>query len=298
MVLTNYLTGDGDDVHVNTSIFKGFVWVNMSCSYDSVFTTLWMVYSTCGDQIKKAFNDNLPFMGEMFTQMKNNTISAEEANNNIRDYYYKPTLKNSYARGMYQSVQEIINHLLSQCIIPLYEEGQLDVFDIKTVCHKNCLLDSCELVSDLESDKCINLSNSTNFTLRMTDMIEEHFKLQLVSYYCVNCRFQIDLSYELVGCPMIAFICFTGAFVGRNLDIDINIGIVGYTLLSALYLVGGSHFICRFNIDGMTYAYDGMVRKGVFQKVTINPPFPGTTYDADGTVLMSVQAVYYRRNEL
>ena len=281
----------------NTTSLKSFQWANMSCSYDAVFTTLWIVYSTGTEKLRAAFDDTLPFMGEMFTQMTNNTTSAAEANNKLRDYYYKSSRKKCFARGVYQSVPEVIGHLLSQCIIPIHDEGMLDLFDFKNLCHKKCPHDSCELISDLESDHCIFFNNDIDYTLSLSYMIQEHFRLEPVNYLCVECRLKMSLTYELVGCPQIACICFTGKDMESNFERVIHIGVVEYNLLSVVYLVGSNHFICRFCIDNIAYEYDGMVRFGAFREVTYDPPFPGTTYDADNDKVMEVQAVYYTRSQ-
>ena len=67
---------------------SGFIWNNMSCAYDALFTTLWIIYFTGPDIMKKTFNSTLPLMAKMYREMSDNTLTFKEANDRIRDTYF------------------------------------------------------------------------------------------------------------------------------------------------------------------------------------------------------------------
>ena len=97
---------------------KGFVWDNMSCAYDALFTSLYIIYSSGSDETRNLINSSLPIMGSNFDSMMNESLTLIVANDKIRDYYFNPN-NDMFKRGVYAGMGDIINHLMKQPLIQI-----------------------------------------------------------------------------------------------------------------------------------------------------------------------------------
>ena len=150
----------------------------MSCSYDALFTTLWIIYFLGRDEIRNSFNSTLPLMAKMYREMIGKTLTFKEANDRIRDTYFISTPIVDYSRGVYQGISDITSHLLVQCVLSV-EENEIDCFTFQYNCLKKCTNTLCtEISKETTSEcalRCLFFGVDVDTTKTVTEMIIQFF---------------------------------------------------------------------------------------------------------------------------
>ena len=266
----------------------------MSCSYDALFTTFWIIYTTGCPRIREQIKSNLQVLGDAFDGMINCTISRADANRQIRDNYYQNDSDNDFSRGIFQCIPDILDHLHNQCVMSLLLIDDIDCFQIKYMRYSRCPSISCLLKSDECLTRTLYFNGDVNTFDSVNVMIEQHFQPDNRSFKCTLCDVIMDVTNVIISVPFIVCICFTGDIVGCEFERNIIINQVPYELTSVIYKKG-CHFKCRLNVGGSVYAYDGMINSGKFESIGPTNPFPGTVFDSLGGVVMIAQSIFYKR---
>lgn len=282
------------DVPEDFDILQGFDWENMSCSYDAVFTTFWILYSTGYPRIREHIKSDLNVLGNAFDGMMNQTLSRADANKQIRDTYFQNNRDNDFTRGVFQSIPTVLDHLLSQCVMSLISSDDIDTFLTKYMRYCRCPSLSCGLKFDECVKRVLNFNGEVDTFESVSIMLEQHFEPNNRHFKCELCNELMVVTNVIVSMPLVVCICFTGALVGCEFERNIIIREVPYELVSVIY-AKGCHFKCRLNVNGSAYTYDGMIKGGKFQSIGQNDPFPGTVYHSEGEIIMNAQSIIYVR---
>lgn len=300
--LPHILLGNGDAIAIDSEkrlILKGFVWDNMSCSYDALFTTLWMIYFLGREEIRNTFNSTLPLMAKMYREMIGNTLTFKEANDRIRDTYFISTPIVDFRRGVFQGVSDITSHLLLQCVLSV-DENEKDCFTFQYNCIKKCTNTLCIDISKERTSecalRCLFFGVDVDTTKTVTQMIIQYFALENRNFRCHVCSHQMVYTKSLVSCPLILCICFNGTSVLSEFEKVVVIKNETYDFVSALYLLG-QHFRTRFNISNKAYEYDGILNGGVLKEINSKNAFCGTIFNVDKTVMMVAMSIYYVKRD-
>ena len=264
----------------------------MSCSYDAVFTTFWILYSTGSPRIREHIKSDLYVLGTAFDGIMNHTITRADANKQIRDTYFQNTFDHDFTRGLFQSIPTVLDHLLSHCVMSLLSDGDVDCFQTKYIRHCKCPSISCILKSDECLQRALNFNGKWIQSVNV--MFDQHFEPDKRHFKCDLCGVLMDVTNAVVSLPLIMCITFAGVIVGCEFERNIIIKEVPYELVSVIY-AKGCHFKCRLNVSGSAYTYDGMIKSGEFESIGDNDPFPGTVYHRDGKITMNAQAIIYVR---
>ena len=275
---------------------EGFDWENMSCSYDAVFTTFWILYSTGSQRIREHIKSDLDILGNAFDGIMNHTISRADANKLIRDTYFQNTVDHDFTRGLFQSIPTVLDHLLSHCVMSLVSSGDVDCFQTKFMRHSMCPSISCILKSDECLKRALNFNGEVDTFEGVNIMFEQHFEPNKRHFKCDLCGVLMEVTNDVVSVPLIMCITFAGVIVGCEFERNIIIRDVPYELVSVIY-AKGYHFKCRLNVGGSAYSYDGMIKGGKFQSIGEEDPFPGTVYHRDGEIIMNAQSIIYVRKD-
>lgn len=276
-------------------VFKGFKWEKNSCAYDALITSLWIIFSCGRDETRDRINSCLPLMGSKFSGMMDKSLTFLEANNQIRDYYFIPTIKNDFSRGVYQGMGDLTNHIMTQSLITI-DDDIFDSFMFEYKYHKKCLNSLCsqfskQLISVCHC-RCLNFNGESCAVIGVGNMILEHFSRENKNHRCLECEGPMDNINVIVYSPHIICVNFVGNIVESDIDKVIVCNLETYDLVSVIYLMP-QHFRTRLNINNKAYEYDGMINHGVFREIQHDNPFPGSIANNAGEVFMRVISVYY-----
>jgi hypothetical protein len=183
----------------------------MSCAYDALFSTLWIIYSIGREEVEVTFNVTLPLMAKMFRDMIDNKVSFKKANDIIRDTYFIKSRVRDYSRGVYQDISTITTHLQSQCVLSV-DENENDCFMLQYHCKKKCTNALCLNISkEFVCERVLRLfyfGGDIDTTQTVPQMINQYFGLENRNYRCQVCEHQMIYSNILVSIPLILCICF------------------------------------------------------------------------------------------
>jgi len=255
--------------------------VNWSCAYDSVFMSLYGIYTTAGFQLRQIFRSASPLaniLDESFRSLLESPLHTTTMFNNHRD-----NLRNELSSRYPDQFQRFGQHgtAASAILDVLFPSSGRQLMFIPH-CPNGCtvsthLVDDAGLPTLVVPSELVHNSFSTTMPNNLNQYLSNFFHrtshdLTLLNMCCAECNMSfLSFSSSFINTPPVLFLevpmqpesTLSGVLPSWFIEVPSSSQNSSYQLSAIIYL-GDFHFTSRLiSEDGSVWKYDGQLNNGV-----------------------------------
>jgi hypothetical protein len=268
-----------EEVQEETDLDTLFVWLENSCSYDTLLSPLYYVYKRKLNKSERAsFPEAIKSLFDMAIQAE--TTMAATKVQLMAAFFYEGS---EFIVDTIQTLENVVDHWLQWTHVNMSNETT-DMCYMRynlTITCKNVECDRGEEVVE-DFSHSMHLTASTDPAACVQYLMDRLWapleSQQVRSYFCLKCESRMECKKKITGRPLIIFIAFS-AVPHFEIDLVVIWGGDTYDLVVVTYY-GNSHYIARvISEDGLVLEYDGMKRLGKLAAVLGPKVFNGVIID-------------------
>ena len=284
-------------VNIHNAI-RGFEYTNLTCAFDTILTSLLVLYDSETTQNKLLFGSALPYLSSSFDKLLDGSTSYALTKQQILNKIFYD-VEGGFKRNSNQMIAFVTEFLFNPMTLSNTLSDQEHYFLLYYDDIKSCTNECCEINGSITTPRetcIIATSHDLNHESSMNAMISEFFHNNRRHYYCETCGIRMAEEKSITKLPRVIYISLCGTPITYDIDREIIINDVHYVLMIVTYS-GSGHFTCRMNYNNRVVEYDGLKAGGKFRDVNDINAFNGVIRELGNTKREAVQIFYKMRDD-